>query len=97
MKCTIQADPYYFGTKRWCLNVEFGRKNKTYKSFFLGQDVKFCSRVLGMTGREVMEEIGVKSMTTQKDYTKLANFIVRSLELTPKILKELQPWELACE
>lgn len=67
------------------------------KSFYLGQDVKFCTRVLGMSPREVVDAIGSGDMSNQSVRNKLAKFIVKQLGLTAKEVKHLQPWSLSAE
>jgi hypothetical protein len=96
MKVSIEPEPYYFGTHRWMLNVVFGRKNKKTKRFFLGQDVKFCSRVLGYEIEDLFDDLKIKKWN-QKSSQKLGNFIIRELELTSKILNNLNEWELSAE
>lgn len=67
------------------------------KSFYLGQDVKFCSRVLGVSPSYVVEQIGSRDITKPSVNKRLANFILDELELTKDKLKQLQPWELSAE
>lgn len=67
------------------------------KSFYLGQDAKFCSRVLGMTGRDVVNAIGDNDLTKKKTRTALANFIMDRLCLSENIVESLEPWELCCQ
>lgn len=67
------------------------------KRFYLGQDVKFCSRVLGMSPAYIVEQIGSRDITNPKVNKRLANFIMDELELTNIKLKQLQPWELSAE
>lgn len=96
MNAIIEVTSNYGGlSHEWQLIVT--RKNGDRKSFYLGQDVKFCSRVLGMTGRQVAEEIGSNDLTVEKTRYRLARFIIDTLELTEEQLFELQPWELCCQ
>lgn len=67
------------------------------KRFYLGQDVKFCSRVLGMSPSYIVEQIGSGEITKPSVNKRLANFILNELELTNNELKQLQPWELSAE
>ena len=84
---------YGFGMV-WTLNVS----TKTMrKSFYLGQDVKFCHRVLGVTPREIADEIGSNDIGKEKVRNKLAKYIVNRLELTASKVEKLQPWELCAE
>jgi len=96
MKVNISPEPYYFGTHRWNLNIVFGRKEKTLKTFFLGQDAKFTSRVLGCDINDLFEHLGIKKWTPRAS-KKVANYIIRELGLKSKILKKLEVWELSCE
>lgn len=65
------------------------------QQFFLGQDVKFCSRVLGLEPRDVVREIGTDEIDNDtKGNRKLARFIVARLGLTKKNVKLLNAWEL---
>jgi hypothetical protein len=66
------------------------------KSFYLGQDVKFCQRILGMSPRYVVEQIGSANIQEEKINSKLARFIVKQLGGTKAIIN-LQPWELCAE
>lgn len=97
MKCWIQTTPYYFGTDVWHLCVEFGGKKGYLKMFYLGQDVKYCYRIMGGTLTEVLKETRIKKIETHKERVKLGNFIIRTLGLTSKDLKEIETWDLACE
>lgn len=67
------------------------------KEFFLGQDAKFCQRVLGMSGREVVQAIGSNDLTNQSTLEKLAQFIASELGLNEEVLSSLEPWELCAQ
>jgi len=86
----IKSGAYGFG-KEWTLVI-----NEMHH-FYLGQDVKFCSRVLGLSPSYIVEQIGSNDVTEPKVNSRLAKFIIKSLGLTSKKLKELQPWELSAE
>ena len=93
MKATIKITrgSYGFGHE-WTLVVE------GVKSFYLGQDVKFCSRVLGMSPRDVVEAIGTGEISEgMASNTKLAKFIIKELGLTKKKMLALQTWELCAQ
>lgn len=66
------------------------------KSFYLGQDVKFCRRVLGIEPRYIVEQIGSANIQDEKVNRKLARFIVKQLGGT-KAITNLQPWALCAE
>jgi hypothetical protein len=95
MKAKIKISSNYGFDHNWTLEVSV--RNET-KSFLLGQDVKFCSRVLQMEPRDVVEAIGTGEINEGTvGNTKLANFIIKELGLTEKKLESLQPWELCCQ
>ena len=66
-------------------------------SFYLGQDVKFCERVLGVRTSDVAEAIGSNDLRTDTVRRRLANYIMSSLGLDKQNVKEIQPWELCCQ
>lgn len=68
------------------------------KSFYLGQDVKFCSRVLGMEPRDVVRAIGTGEIDKgTKGNKALAKFICKTLGLNTKTLNKLNNWELCAQ
>lgn len=68
------------------------------KEFYLGQDVKFCNRVLNMLPRDVVKAIGDNNIDDPKTNKKLARFIVQTLKEEHSIdFKKLQTWELCAE
>lgn len=89
-RIAISNGSYGFG-KTWTLVV-----NET-KHFYLGQDVKFCSRVLGLSPSYIVESIGSGDIEDVSVNKKLANFIIDQLELTANKLNKLQSWELSAE
>jgi len=90
----ITPNPYGFG-RNWSLLVKTPEHTK---SFYLGQDVKFCSRVLGMTPRDVVEAIGTGEISEgQPGNKKLAEFICECLELNETNVMGLEPWSLSAE
>jgi hypothetical protein len=89
----IANGSYGFGMN-WTLTLV---TPKFRRSFYLGQDVKFCNRVLGVTPREIVNEIGSGDIGKEKVRNKLARYIVKRLELTASKVEKLQPWELCAE
>ena len=90
----ITPNPYGFG-RNWSLLVKTPEHTK---SFYLGQDVKFCSRVLGMSPRDVVLTIGTGEISEgQPGNKKLAEFICECLELNETNVMELEPWSLSAE
>jgi hypothetical protein len=93
-KIEIKRGSYGFG-HTWTLVVEY---KDTTRAFYLGQDVKFCSRVLGLSPRDVVHAIGTGEISEgEVGNGKLARFIVKELGLTKKKVMALQPWELCAE
>ena len=78
----------------WNLIVE---TNDGVKNFYLGQDVKFCSRVLGLTPREIVHEIGTGDFRNEENLKLLGNFISEQLGLVEESVNELESWELCCQ
>jgi hypothetical protein len=93
MNAIVEISSSYGFDHNWSLII---RRGKAVKSFYLGQDVKFLSRVLGVTAHDVIESIGTNDLGPESARKKLANYIIESLELDSKKIKELQPWELCC-
>jgi hypothetical protein len=90
MKAIIQITSNYGFDHNWTLHMEMKGERK---SFYLGQDVKFCTRVLQMTPSKLVEAIGTADIQSEKGNRALAKFIVRTLKPT----KHTQPWELCAE
>jgi len=88
-----QSGNYGFGHD-WFLIVTL--KEKT-KSFFLGQDVKFCRRVLGMEPIEVVRVIGSNDLCQPETLRSLGEFIVEHLDLDEEKIENLEQWELCCQ
>lgn len=78
----------------WNLIVE---TDNGVKNFYLGQDVKFCSRVLGMSPRDVVNEIGSGDFTNEDNLKRLGNFISQHFGLVEESVDELETWELCCQ
>lgn len=67
------------------------------KQFYLGQDIKFCRRVLGAEPTQVAYELGTNDLTEDRTRRRLARYILHSLDLDKTKLRNLQPWELCAE
>ena len=89
MKVLISSSSYGFD-HNWTLCVD-------QKEFYLGQDVKFCSRVLGMSPSYVVQQIGGSELEDPKINTRLAKFILKSLGLTKKKLMSMNTWDLCSQ
>ncbi len=90
---TFTPNGYGFGYD-WSLNVT---THNSSKSFYLGQDVKFCRRVLGMEPSYVVQQIGDNDLRNEETQKKLGDFIIDTLGLTEVEIDTLQPWELCCQ
>jgi hypothetical protein len=68
------------------------------KQFFLGQDVKFCNRVLGFSPAHIVRTIGTAEIDNDTiGNKKLAKFIVNELGLTKQNVKQFNNWELCAQ
>lgn len=95
MKAHILITSEYGFVHNWTLVVSTAKKTK---SFYLGQDVKFCDRVLGMTPSYIVSKIGTGLIREgTKGNTKLANFICKSLGLNGRNIDKIEPWGLCCQ
>ena len=94
MKAIIVVSAGQFGHD-WNLVVDF--KDGQTKVFYLGQDVKFCYRVLCCQPSYVVQEIGGNDLTKDSLRKKLAKFIIKELELDARKLRKINTWDLACQ
>jgi hypothetical protein len=85
----LSAGPYGFG-RTWELKV-YG------KSFYLGQDAKVCSRLLGLDPKEVINLIRGNNISDDKINNNLAVLIIDTIDLTFEAAQDLEPWALACD
>jgi hypothetical protein len=67
------------------------------KQFYLGQDVKFCSRVLGMSSKEVINQIGTNRLDLKVGRQKLAKFICSQLGINRSNANKMESWGLAAD
>jgi len=95
MKNTIRVSVGGYGfSHNWTLICKTPKKTK---SFFLGQDVKFCKRVLGLDPKDIRNCIGSNDLTNEKTLKKLANFIVKELCLNGHNIGRKLDWEFSAE
>jgi hypothetical protein len=87
---TIQISTSYGFCHNWTLKA-YG------KSFYLGQDVKFCTRVLGCEPSYIAQQIGSNDLSKEATKKKLAKFIIDNLNLNRSNIKNLDPWQLCAE
>ena len=72
MNATIKTSINTYGFGRdWTLVVTNGERTK---DFYLGQDVKFCTRVLGMSPYYIIEQIGSNDISDPDTLDKLGYF-----------------------
>lgn len=86
----IEVNSNGYGGHSWTL-VAYG------KQFYLGQDVKFCRRVLGMEPRQIVREIGTNDLRSDSARAKLARLIVKNLHITRSNIKTLSAWDICAE
>jgi hypothetical protein len=95
MKAEIKISSNYGFDHNWTLVVSTPKKTK---SFYLGQDVKFCNRVLGMEPSYIVREIGTREIDNGTiGNQKLAKFICNQLNLNGRNIDKIEPWGLCAE
>ena len=95
MKAEIKISTNYGFDHNWILVVSTAKKSK---SFYLGQDVKFCSRILGMEPSYIIEQIGTREIDENTiGNKKLAKFICEQLNLNGRNISKIEPWELCAQ
>jgi len=87
MKVIITRGSYGFGHD-WTLEA-YG------KQYYLGQDVKFCSRVLGLEPIVIVSEIGSPEIEVPAVNNRLAKFICNELGITRKT--NINAWDLCAQ
>lgn len=85
----ISAGPYGFG-RTWQL-AAYGKR------FYLGQDAKVCSRLLGLDPSEVIKLIGGNNISDDQINNNLAVLIINTVGLTAQSAEGLEAWALACD
>ena len=95
MKAEIKIGSNYGFDHNWTLVVSTAKK---VKSFYLGQDVKFCSRVLGMEPSYIVQQIGTGEIGYgTRGNKRLAKFILNELGLNGRNIDKIEPWGLCAE
>lgn len=90
-KINITRGDYGFG-HNWTLEIS---TPKGTKAFYLGQDIKFCNRVLNMAPSYIINQIGTREIDNgTKGNTLLAKFICKELGINGWNFKRLKEWEL---
>jgi hypothetical protein len=87
MKVIITRGSYGFGHE-WTLEA-YG------KQYYLGQDVKFCSRVLEMDPIYIVKQIGSPEIELPAVNKRLAVFICKELGITRKT--NINAWDLCAQ
>lgn len=95
MKAEIKVTRQYGFAHYWELIVSTPKKTK---SFYLGQDVKFCSRVLDMDTSYLVQQIGTREIDNgTPGNKKLAKFICKELGLNGRNIDKIEAWGLCAE
>ncbi len=95
MKAEIKISSNYGFDHNWTLVLSTPKKTK---SFYLGQDVKFCQRVLGMETSYVVQQIGTRIINEGTVGNRnLAKFICKQLGLNGKNIDKIEAWGLCAE
>jgi hypothetical protein len=94
MKTKIEFTSNYGFDHNWILVCETPKQKR---AFYLGQDVKFCNRVLGMSPSYVVNQIGTNRLDTIQGNIKLAKFICKQLGINGKNMHKLQDWSICAE
>jgi hypothetical protein len=95
MNAHILISSSYGFDHNWTLVVSTATKTK---SFYLGQDSKFCGRVLGMSPSYVVSQIGTREIDEgTKGNIKLAKFICQSLGLNGRNIDKFETWSFCSQ
>ena len=95
MQAEIKITSNYGFDHNWTLVVSTPKKTK---EFYLGQDVKFCSRVLGMDTYHIVEQIGTNVIEQGTiGNRKLAKFICKELNVNGRNINKLETWSLCAQ
>jgi hypothetical protein len=86
----LEISSNYGFDHNWTLYVD-------HKKFYLGQDIKFCNRVLGISPKNLVEKLGFNDLRNEANQIKLAKFIVNELKLTKKTVKNLETWSICAQ
>ena len=95
MKADIKIHSNYGFDHNWTLEVETPTK---FKSFYLGQDVKFVSRVLQTNALQLCKDAGATNdMTDDRNRKRLAMHLVRLLRINGQNLHLFEPWAFCAQ
>lgn len=93
-KVIVSRGEYGFGHD-WCLVLE---TKKHQQRFYLGNDGKFCTRVLGLNPSDVVARIGTREIYNDtKGNRILAKFICKQLNINGHNFKRIEAWGLCAQ
>ena len=78
----IEITTHYGFVRNWTLQC-YG------KQFFLGQDIKFCTRVLGLHPKDIVDAIGTREIMSRKGNLALSRYIRTELGITRKNVSKI--------
>lgn len=94
MKAKVIVSKGGFGHE-WALVIE---TKKHSQRFYLGQDNKFCTRILGLSTSDVVARIGTREIDNDtKGNRILAKFICDRLNINGHNFKKINTWELSAQ
>jgi hypothetical protein len=94
MNIELKVSSNYGFEHSWTLVVEARKRSS---SFYLGQDVKFCNRVLGMSPRQVINETKIKDLRTQENLNSLAKWIAKQIGVNGNNHSKFNAWDFCAE
>lgn len=94
MKATIEITANYEFCHDWTLVCS---TSKSTKRFYLGQDVKFCNRVLGMSPAWVVRDLGTNRLDTESGRRQLAEYICSTLDINESTIEQYESWSLCAQ
>jgi hypothetical protein len=94
MKTSIEISSNYGFDYNWTLVLSTPKKTKR---FYLGQDIKFCRRILGLEPSYIIEVIGTNDIQNKTGNKKLAKFICGLLNLNGKNMNNFQDWDFCSQ
>lgn len=87
MKASIKIEQHNESIHYWTLIVE---SNKRVYAFSLGQDIKFCKRVLRIEPQALVTMLGTNNLLEGTDGNKrLANVICAVMDITPSRIRHI--------
>ena len=90
-KHTIEISSNYGFDHNWTLIINY---KKGQKRFYLGQDIKFCKRVLNLEPSYICQVLNLKDLRIEKNRVKLANFIIKELGINSSNYQKIESYYL---